>query len=247
MKTSTLVILLTVTSRLVQSYKLQCDYGQRTHISYIKDYQFNGYGCNATLVENKCKGFVTEVSDDHEGLRSNKDVKFIFFVEYQVILGLPGHADDFFPEILCFTARYVHLQEVKSKDFLRFPKLKLIDVSNNNLTQIPSNLFKYTPDLQQVYLNDNPILHVGTKLFNYLNMQKVYLFAVGQTSCAYYTWAMYGDKKQLEIIRKGLLEKCKATPEMNEEDRKEAATSKRSKNFFIKYQITLYKCGQLQE
>jgi Leucine-rich repeat (LRR) protein len=70
---------------------------------------------------------------------------------------------------------YLENCKLDNYDFIKkCIKLQILDLSNNNLTNIDKDLFKYNTQLQYLYLNNNKLTNLNKDLFKY-NTQLQYL------------------------------------------------------------------------
>jgi hypothetical protein len=215
MRASILIFSVIFSIKFSSTYKLNCDYVERVFTQYDTG-ALKTYGCIGTLEKNGYDSYITEVSMNQD---TGRNVTFLQYQIGQFIPKLPWHADDFYPELLVFRASRVSLEEVKAKDFKRFPKLSIVYLGQNKIREIPSNLFEFTPLLTEIILRNNHIKYVGRHFFDFLNPKSLITFAINDNTCVDAEWPLHVNIKLLQQIRDYLFIYCEPSPEMIEQEK----------------------------
>jgi hypothetical protein len=222
MKITTSILFVALQIKFFVSFKIKCDY-KNNRFTLGNEKLFEKYGCWAELKPNGEENYITEVSHNHVGWKSDNDVKGFSYKHGQVIPRLPKFTSNFFPELEAFSASNVSLEVISANDFINMPKtLYLVFLYSNKLKEIPSDLFKYTPNVGAIAIDNNQIQHVGSHFLDYLNLKKLRLLSTSENTCtSSFPHVENGNAEQFEKLRMKLLESCKPTEAMiREEERK---------------------------
>lgn len=202
--------------------KLQCDY-KKYPIKWAVEFLMDEYTCVATINFEPETEFITKISHNHLNGQSEHEVKAFVYLEGQKIPKLPKFGFKFFPCLEGVRFSGIGLEEISSRDLVKFPiDLKLLYLNRNKLTKIPSDLFEHTPHLQYLTLRENQIKHVGYNFFNYLNFKNFKKFSIDDNVCTKFPIILNEIEKKFKELKLELKNKCKPTQEMIDHDESKA-------------------------
>jgi Leucine-rich repeat (LRR) protein len=239
MKITTSILFAAFQLKFLVSFKIKCHFDVYGY-AVGNEKLMEKYGCHAVVKPNGEENYITEVSHNHIGWKSDFDVKCFIYKHGQVIPRLPKFTSIFFPELEAFSASNVSLEVISANDFINMPKtLQVIYLYSNKLKEIPSDLFKYTPNVAAISIDRNQIQNVGSHFFNYLNLKKLRFLSTYKNSCIPNDFPNVenGNAEQFEKLRMKLLNSCKLTEAMiREEERKADEMNNHYLHHFKKFQ-----------
>lgn len=163
----------------------------------------SGYSCIAEILGVPEYQPVGEVIGAHIHGKSNRDVE-VLQVSNQPIKKMPRELESFFPKLIGIFFNHCNLTKITKEDLKPYKYLQYFSVRSNSLKTLDGNLFQHSPDLKFISFGYNPISKVGKNLLNNLHhLEKVSFI---KTKCI--DKAATQDSKQVEELKKELLEKC---------------------------------------
>jgi Leucine-rich repeat (LRR) protein len=91
-------------------------------------------------------------------IRRDSLIKVLDCSDNKKIQFLPENVGDRFPNLLHHRASNCNIIEVSKKNFQGLFKLRLLDLSHNQIEKIPSNTFEYLEELEQLLLREKHLI-----------------------------------------------------------------------------------------
>lgn len=174
----------------------------------FEEYEVLGYGCDVKYLKIDVKNdrTITNVFGNHQGNKTNKDVKFLYS---------DHHKMNFFP--LNLTKNFQNLNniyindssmlEVNVGDFQQFgTAIEEITIQNSKIEVLEAGLFATMPNLKEISFYNNKIKHVDDGVLTNLKQLKNLWF--GSNAC-YSGYSVDGNETAVMIISKKIEKKCK--------------------------------------
>lgn len=117
------------------------------------------YRCSARVIQTDGP---LQITGQHLQGRSDQDVE-VFLVSFQELPQIPEGIESFFPNLIGFQIYMSRLRTV-SKHVLKYPSLRTLRLSHNNLVTLDSDLFAYTSKLENIDFDSNSLQHIGRNL-----------------------------------------------------------------------------------
>lgn len=200
---------------MAESVTIDCKYSKRAVIRRLtkgmpkKQQKLlpDDYYCEAKISK-KCNAsnVVIGISNNHMKTKSICDIRYLI-ARYQKISDFPLEMEKLLPNLVSFIVMKVGLKRI-SKDVLKYPKLKHINLSYNKLKSLDSDLFEFVPNLRSFYVANNPITHVGLNILDSLRQLRTVDF---QGSCISFPMIhnFHADSKQkVEELKRELKRTC---------------------------------------
>lgn len=127
----------------------------------------DSYFCWGTLVFEGDPKVITEVSQNHMQGMNDSDVTSVRIMN-QLVLQMPRNFGEFFPNLEGLAVLYSQLEEISKDDLRNLPRLRQLDLFENNIRSLDSNLLKGNPLLEAFSVYNNPVQRVGLKAFDNL-------------------------------------------------------------------------------
>ncbi|CRL05002.1 CLUMA_CG018064, isoform A, partial [Clunio marinus] len=151
---STLTLLLTL--RYTFSIAITCKFGYQDWVVIG-----NVYTCDVKNLDNReILANVTEIEGTHLDEKTNSDVRKIN-INLQMCQFLPFGFEKFFPNIEGLRIAHSNLVSLTQSDISVFPKLRSVDIFNNNLKWLDADVFEKNPEIEYLYFGDNQIKSIG--------------------------------------------------------------------------------------
>lgn len=127
------------------------------------------YFCLGTLVFQGDPKVITEVSQNHMQGMNDSDVASVMIMN-QIVPQMPRNLGEFFPNLEGLAVVFSQLEEISKDDLSNLPRLRQLDLFENNIRSLDSNLLRGNPLLEAFSVYSNPIRRVGLKAFDNLPM-----------------------------------------------------------------------------
>ncbi|KAG5668308.1 hypothetical protein PVAND_016254 [Polypedilum vanderplanki] len=116
---------------------------------------------------------VTVVNGNHQLPMNNEKVQgFTSQSSSQIINYIPHGLDKFFPNLISIDINDGRIKEIHQKDLEQYPKLKILDLFENDIEYLEKDLFKFNTELQIVWIYNNKITQIYPTIFDHLNNLK---------------------------------------------------------------------------
>lgn len=175
------------------------------HFSKVSwEYIGSQYACQSRIldmVENET--VVTNVTGDHDLGRDNDNVG-VLEIEFQIFLTkVPERIVVFFKNLLGLSITSCKLLSISNEDLKPFPKLQLLFLEQNKITNLDGNLLVNTPKLRQIAFGWNNLENVGAELFDSVkDLESAWFF---ENPCI----DMYATRPiDMQILKESLLTNC---------------------------------------
>lgn len=133
----------------------------------------------------------------HETERTNDDVEFIQ-IEESILTYFPNTFGEVFKNISCLYINNSNLIEVFKENFKQFPKLEILDLGYNKITDIPKDLFEFNGKLKVIKLNDNSIKRIESGLLD--NLKDLEEFHFEMNDIEFVPGTFFKNNTELRII-----------------------------------------------
>lgn len=158
---------------LGSAIKLNCDY-KSVH-SIVSS-------CEVSAIEVKSRDEkISGVSGTLPGVLNYGSIKTFKVVDSPKLEFIPSGIEDFFPNLEEFVVSETGLAAVHVDDLKKFPKLKRLDLSYNQLTALTSNLFEFNKNLEEIDLRGNNLTYIGSDL--YINLPNLKQMDLTDNAC----------------------------------------------------------------
>lgn len=124
---------------------------------------------------------ITNVRGGHQPRKSNSDVKFLDIKSLRLNAGIWGLQElskgfeNFFPNIEGLRVANTRLSGISKSDIRVFPKLRHLDLSNNDFVRIESDLFEENLEIKFLNFRNNKLFIIGHDIFKPLkNLTKAF-------------------------------------------------------------------------
>lgn len=77
----------------------------------------------------------------------------------------PKGLEKFFKNLVMIDINHGRLREIHQSDLAPFPKLKCLDLYENDIEVLEEDLFKFNGDLRMIWLSGNKIFHISSTAF----------------------------------------------------------------------------------
>lgn len=167
------------------------------------------YMCTAKnlgdFITDRSNRVIHSITGTHENNKTNDDVKAVWITSSNVFY-FPLGLGNLFKNLLSIGIQNSKLREISKEDLKEFPKLKRLDLFDNEIEIVDEDLFQYNPKLEDIGLNKNKISQIDPKVFkNFVNKLNVLFLSenVCQLNNAY-----YDKQKANELIAEIQAGKC---------------------------------------
>lgn len=144
-----------------ESITLECSYSScHPYCCRVQNYE---------LITSKDNREITAIEGEHEHGHTSDDVQFFLSYNKRVSF-FPREITQFFKNIEHVRVEECRLQEITKHDLKQFgDKLKILDLTLNELQVIEGDLFEFNVNLVKIVLDLNKIKQVGNGAFGGLN------------------------------------------------------------------------------
>ncbi|CAG9810034.1 unnamed protein product [Chironomus riparius] len=158
------ILYLTAITSLTSTLLIHCEFED-------EDFEHVGefYSCNIeNLVFNPDENSPANFIGEHTNSSlSNDDVKAVK-TDFHRMIYFPQSINDTFKNLEVIYLNDGFLSKITQRDLQPFPKLKMLDLFENQLEVLEENLFKYNLELISVWLSNNRIYEIHAEVFDHL-------------------------------------------------------------------------------
>lgn len=129
------------------------------------------YTCHFNIVDSINPTEVTDVYGVHHSGKSSLDVEGLHVQPETILSRFPQKIEEIFPNLSIISWVDGVLTSITADDLKPFPKLRFLDLYNNNIESLDGDLFQYTSEIQHVNFGHNLIKTVGDGLFDGLELK----------------------------------------------------------------------------
>lgn len=115
--------------------------------------------CNITDRESAISAF----KGKHKATKNNDSVKALCIHDTKLHY-IPKNLAKIFPNLVILSINKSELKEITAEDLTGLEKLQLLDLENNDITNLPEDLFKNMKNLKEASFSDNLIQSFDTKI-----------------------------------------------------------------------------------
>ncbi|KAG5679261.1 hypothetical protein PVAND_008841 [Polypedilum vanderplanki] len=158
------ILLIKISSIIVYSLKLTCDFKK----SSLGKYQLH-YKCIATDFDVQSSSQeLNEILGTHKEDKTNADIDTLI-IKDKIVKYLPKNMQQFLPNVIHLDLNNTGLKIINRNDMEMFPKLKHLYIRHNHIEELPYGLFDNNKQLQFINLNDNKIKQISPNIFDALS------------------------------------------------------------------------------
>ncbi|KAG5680162.1 hypothetical protein PVAND_009687 [Polypedilum vanderplanki] len=161
-----LIILAFVISLTKAKVHLDCTFGYSSYNNVLGTV----YKCSSVPVLIGGGGqSITSVTGNHLQDMTDSNVQLLFLSGSGALSFVPRAISLFFPNIIALEMINTGLEILNGDEFIDFPQLQFLSITQSILIRISGDLFLPTPNVVYVQFQSNLIKHVGQNLFAPLN------------------------------------------------------------------------------
>lgn len=122
------------------------------------------------MVVNSPSVRIASISGQHEERKSNNDVEYVWIKNSRVTHLPRFDAGIFFPNLLKYLVTNSGLKFIEREDFSGMPKLETLNLSENELEEIPEDVLFDSNELVDFFFDNNQIKTLPAKLLSHAPM-----------------------------------------------------------------------------
>lgn len=123
------------------------------------------YTCNALDLSTEDDSYITEVTGKHADGKTNENVIQMHVINQNVEY-FPGGLKEIFPNLEAIVIKNSTLKCIFHHDLVSFPKLKYVNLQDNQIEVLGPKLFEGNSDLTEIYLERNRIKNIRDDLID---------------------------------------------------------------------------------
>lgn len=126
------------------------------------------YGCEVeNLLVDSPDVRISSVSGRHQDKNTNNDVAYVWIRNSRTSFLPRFEAGIFFPNLIKYLVTNSGLKFVDQNDFSEMPKLETLDLSNNQIQEIPEDTLHRSKELVDLFISNNNIKKLPSTLLSY--------------------------------------------------------------------------------
>lgn len=160
--------------KITLTFTIHCTYSTNGQWWVVNDFYYCTVS-NKLGIESPDNTTITSVVGEHTSESFSLDDVGGFEAENADIRYFPKGLDKIFGNLVMIDINYGPLKEIHQSDLQPFPKLKCLELYQNEIEVLEDGLFKFNTELEMIWLSSNRIFHIDPEVFDGLLGQLSYL------------------------------------------------------------------------